>query len=164
MKEITQYRLFPSYKSSISGRLADSAIMTLQFLDYSDNKPVWRSVPKYISHQPNDAFNSINLGDLLVAQEHREADSITSVCPPENPNDFRTRVLPLIEFPLEDDNFEAKEFIKLYPNIKHYLEDVLELFVDDSKDLMTACKVSDEQYKRTIDELLIKQAHRVTYL
>lgn len=161
MYETTQYRLFPSYRRSATGNLFDAAIMILQFCDYSGGKVVWRSVPKYYKH---DEGNTYNLGDLLMAQEHREADSIISVCPVDNPKDFRTRTMPMIEFDLEDSEAEARLFIQQYPNIKDYLLDVLEQHVADTEAAYRHYSISEDQFERKLEDLLIKQVHRVTYL
>lgn len=161
MHETTQYRLFPSYQRTGSGALMDAAIMILQFIDYSGSKPIWRSVPKYYKH---DVTNGYNLGDLLMAQEHREADSIVSVCPGDNPKDFRTRAMPMIEFDLEDSVSEARQFIHQYPNIKDYLLDVLEQHVADAEKAYRNSDMSEDDFDRKVEDLLIKQVHRVTYL
>lgn len=161
MLETTKYRLFPSYQRTASGALMDAAIMILQFIDYSGGKPVWRSVPKYHKH---DEGNAYNLGDLLMAQEHREADSITSVCPGENPKDFRTRAMPMIEFALEDSVSEARQFTQQYPSIKDYLLDVLEQHVADTEKSYRSSDMSEDQFDCKLEDLLIKQVHRVTYL
>jgi hypothetical protein len=161
MQDLTQYRLFPSYRRSATGNLFDAAIMILQFCDYSGGKVVWRSVPKYYKHEEG---NEYNLGDLLMAQEHREADSIVSVCPVDNPKDFRTRTMPMIEFALEDSEAEARQFIQEYPNVKDYLLDVLEQHVADMQRVYNESDMPEGQYDRKMEDLLIKHVHRVTYL
>lgn len=169
MYETTYYRLFPSFSPSFS-QGKSGRLMTLQFLDYSGIKPVWRNIPKYVAHDPASLLDSPNLGNFLVFPEYSEADSITSVCPSSElgddfrNSDFGIRNLPLIQFALEDSRHEAREFMLTYPNIKDYLIDVLEQFVEDSKQTIIGRNLPAEESDYAVMNLLELQLHRVTYL